>query len=69
VRNLSRAGVTDTIRDGVTGHRTRSVFDRYDITSEADLDDAALKLQNLVGTISGTTGSAGTSSKTAKASA
>ena len=38
----------------VTGHRTRSVFDRYDITSEEDLIEATRKLQALTGTISGT---------------
>jgi hypothetical protein len=40
----------------VTGHKTRSVFDRYDITSEEDLAEAARKLQILAGTISGTIG-------------
>jgi integrase len=67
VRNLTRAGVTDTIAMAVTGHRTRAVFDRYDITSEADLDDAATKLQTLVGTISGTNGRSETSTEFAKA--
>ena len=38
----------------ITGHKTRSVFDRYDITSEEDLAEAARKLQALTGTISGT---------------
>ena len=28
----------------VTGHKTRSVFDRYDITSPGDLRDAGVRL-------------------------
>lgn len=38
----------------ITRHKTRSVFDRYDITSEEDLNEAARKLQALTGTIAGT---------------
>jgi hypothetical protein len=40
----------------ITGHKTRSVFDRYDITSEEDLAEASRKLQALAGTIAGTIG-------------
>lgn len=45
VRNLVRAGVSEGIAMKISGHRTRSVFERYDITSEQDLGDAAKKLQ------------------------
>lgn len=43
-KNLIRSGVPEVMSMRITGHRTRSVFDRYNIVSPADLQDAARKM-------------------------
>ena len=45
VRNLVRSRGPEKVAMSISGHRTRSVFDRYNIASQDDVVDAGKKLE------------------------
>lgn len=51
VRNLIRSGVEESTAMKISGHRTRSMLDRYNIQDEQDIQEAMVKVTEYVSTL------------------
>jgi integrase len=51
IRNMVRAGIDKTVARTISGHRTESVFERYNVTNNDDLKAAAIQLEAYISTL------------------
>lgn len=51
IRNLIRSGVEESTAMKISGHRTRSMLDRYNIQDEQDIQEAMVKVTEYVSTL------------------
>ena len=48
VGNLRRAGIPESIITTITGHRTRTVFEPYNITDQSDTQEAGRRAEEFL---------------------